>query len=240
MTELTYNQTKNYVAMTKDAIDMGLNELDNGSETSQTPSSENLVAANVVASHDMGEMAMGASSSASAQADLGQYIKGVFVHDTGDNMVNVVNRDDNIDTIQNNQIRTDLNHDNEDDIIMWDQKQIWVKYSHPEKTPTNTIFSRLYITPTFSSPQDIAKAVQKGGRINVAGSTFKIWDNTTAPQGFTIEGQNFDSISASWINNHVDGYLVQLTDKVTNRQDGLVRKNNTKYVLILSSGTNVQ
>ena len=179
-------------------------------------------------------------SDVSAQADFGQYIKGIFVADTGENMVNVVNRDDNIDMIQKNQVRMDMNRDNEDDIIMWDQKQIWVKYSHPEKEPQQTAFTRLYVTPVFATPSDVAKAVQKGGRISLAGSTFKIWDNTTAPEGFNMRGQNFDSISISWVNNNVDGYLVQLTDKITNRSDSTLTKNNTKYVLMLSSGTNTQ
>ncbi len=102
-------------------------------------------------------------------------------------MVNVNNRDDIIDTLQVNQIREDINKDNEDDIILRDQQQVWIKYSHPDKQQSMTIFSRLYRTPTFDSPRDVANAVSKGGRISIAGSTFKIWDTYTAPHGFAVE-----------------------------------------------------
>lgn len=202
----------------------------------------NLLAANIPVSNGAStDVAATSDTTVSAQSDLSQYIKGIFVKDTSGDMVNVVSRDDNIDTVQKNQSRIDLNHDNIDDIIMWDQKQIWIKYSHPEKSPAATAtFTRLYRTPTFSSPTDIAKAVQKGGRINVAGSTFKIWDSYTAPEGFSLEGQNYDAIALQRKNNHPYGYLVQLSDLVTNRHLSMLNKNNTKYVLVLASGTNLQ
>lgn len=42
-----------------------------------------------------------------------------------------------------------------------------------------------------------------------------------------------------WTNNHTDGYIIQLTEKVNNRADHLLTKNNVKYILVLSSGTSV-
>ncbi len=42
-----------------------------------------------------------------------------------------------------------------------------------------------------------------------------------------------------WDNNHADGYLVQLTDKVTNRYIRDITTKNTKYILVLASGTNL-
>lgn len=98
----------------------------------------------------------------SASADISQYIKGIFVRDTSGDMVNVVNRDDNIDTLQKNQIRMDINGDKAEDIMMWDTTQVWIKYAHPEKEEKGTTFTRLYRSPVFDSPADVSEAVDKG------------------------------------------------------------------------------
>lgn len=54
-----------------------------------------------------------------------------------------------------------------------------------------------------------------------------------------MAGQSFDTITLQWDNNHTDGYVVQVTDKVTNRHELLTDRNNTKYILVLTSGTNL-
>lgn len=159
-------------------------------------------------------------------------------------MVNINNREDIIDTLQVNQVREDLNRDNEDEIIMWDQQQVWVKYSNPNKEENKTVFTRLYRTPAFDSPRDVANEVSKGGRISVAGSTFKIRDVYTAPHGFAVEGQSYDTLSLSWDNEKSDGYLVQLAEKVNTRHDHLSvigngNETNVRYALLLSSETNM-
>lgn len=154
-------------------------------------------------------------------------------------MVNVVNREDIIDTLQQNQIRNDLNGDAKEDIILWDSKQIWIKYADPEKDQSTTRFTRLYRTPSFESPSDLADEVRRGGWLNVAGSTFKLRDEHTAPQGFNVAGQSFDTITLGWDNNSAVGYVVQLTDKVHHRFSHALNRSNTKYVLVLASGTNL-
>lgn len=54
-----------------------------------------------------------------------------------------------------------------------------------------------------------------------------------------MQGQSFDSIALQWDNDHQDGYVVQLTDKATNRHQHIIDKNNTRYILVLSTGTNL-
>lgn len=154
-------------------------------------------------------------------------------------MVNVVNRDDIIDTLQKNQRRIDMNTDQNDDLLLWDNKQVWLKYANPDSPKATTRFTRLYRTPTFNTPNDIEKAVARAGWLNVAGSTFKIRDKETAPQGFGIGGQSFDTITLGWDSNSDVGYLVRLTDKVNNRYDHTFTKTNTKYVLVVSSDINL-
>jgi|GEM_PF-4232289 len=97
-------------------------------------------------------------------------------------MVNVVNRDDIIDTLAENNTQLDLNGDGKKDLLMRNEKQIRIKHADPNKAQNATIFTRLYRTPTFDSPNDVAEAMKRGGRLSVAGSTFKLWDNTVAPQ----------------------------------------------------------
>ena len=75
--------------------------------------------------------------------------------------------------------------------------------------------------------------------MSVAGSRFKLRDTHLAPQGFSLAGQSFDTITLQWDNNHSDGYVVQVTDKATNRHDLQTDRNNTKYILVLTSGTNL-
>lgn len=82
--------------------------------------------------------------------------------DRNGDMVNVLNRDDNVDTLSINQTRIDMNNDGKEDIIMWDQKQIWVKYNDPNKPQNTTAFTRLYKTPVFNSPNDVSNAVSRG------------------------------------------------------------------------------
>lgn len=100
-------------------------------------------------------------SAGSAQADISQYIKGIFVNDSNGDKVNVVNRDDIMDTLQENNTRLDLNGDGDEDILMWNQNQIWLKYGHPEKSTASLTFTRLYRTPTFDSPRDVAEEVSR-------------------------------------------------------------------------------
>ena len=137
--------------------------------------------------------------------------------DTNGDMVNVVNRDDIIDTLQENQIRLDLNGDNKEDILMRNQKQIRLKYADPGKTTSTSSFTRLYRTPVFDAVDDINDEIDRGGWLRIAGSTFKLWDAEVAPQGFALAGQSFDTITIQWDNNHQDGYIVQVTDNVLNR-----------------------
>lgn len=77
-------------------------------------------------------------------------------------MVNVVNRDDIIDTLAENNIQTDLNGDDKKDLLLRNQKQIRIKYADPDKQPNKIIFTRLYRTDTFESPQDVAEEVNRG------------------------------------------------------------------------------
>ena len=79
---------------------------------------------------------------------------------TGD-MVNVVNRSDNVDTLETNQWRQDLNSDGTDEIVLWDEKQIRVKYSNPQASQNSTVFSRLYRTPVFDSPDEIVDEIER-------------------------------------------------------------------------------
>lgn len=125
-------------------------------------------------------MAMPTETSKS-QTDLSQYIRGIFVKDSSGDLVNVVNRDDIMDTLQNNQERVDLNNDGIEDIILRSEKHVRIKYSHPEKTAPSIAFTRLYRTPAFKNPAELAKATSRG-RLSTAGSSFKISDTYTAVQ----------------------------------------------------------
>lgn len=193
MSLLTYNETKNYIGKTLDAVNEGLGIYEgsarsNGAmnnETRDDNTSAPLLAANATPmNHSMTETSHShalASPTAESQTDLSQYINGVFVKNASGDLVNVVNREDIIDTLKENQQRADLNNDGLDDIILWTEKHIRVKYSHPEKTAPTIAFTRLYRTSSFKTPADLAKAT-KNGRYSSAGSTFKIWDTYTAVQ----------------------------------------------------------
>ena len=76
--------------------------------------------------------------------------------------MNVVNRDDIIDTLAQNNIQTDLNGDSKKDLLIRDQKQIRIKYADPNKDANKTIFTRLYRTDTFERPQDVADEAERG------------------------------------------------------------------------------
>ncbi len=166
MSLLTYNETRSYVEKTITTIDNGLEMVSN---TEKDAEKKPLLAAAVTSTMDASHTAHAHSttSTLTIQPDISQYIQGVFVKNTSGEMVNVVDRQDNIATLQAHQSRTDLNGDATDDIIMWDNKQIRIKYSQPVPANNGTTFTRLYVTPTFSSPADIAKAVERDGRLSI-------------------------------------------------------------------------
>ncbi len=182
MSVLTYNETKNYVNNTRNAVNEGLSLLAANEPTSTEEASTTerpLLAASAGAG--MGNMNM-STNAGSQQADISQYIQGIFVKNTSGDMVNIVNRDDIIDTLQENQTRLDLNKDGIEDVVMWNQQDIRVKYSHPEKEPAKNTLTRLYKSPSFNTPNDITDETDRNGWISAGGSSFKIRDKYTAPQ----------------------------------------------------------
>lgn len=203
MSLLTYNETKTYIHNTLGVVDEALGAINENAVNSNAEAASNvttnmnnrdnrsapLLAANAGAQNnaqhttmtEMTHMHSLTETTAESQTDLSQYVRGIFVKDSSGDLVNVVNRDDLMDTLQNNQERSDLNHDGLDEIIMRSEKHIWIKYSHPEKTAPSLAFTRLYRAPSFNTPADLAKATERG-RLSTAGSAFKIWDTFTAVQ----------------------------------------------------------
>lgn len=239
MSLLTYNETRNYVEKTRTTIDKGLEMITTQeSLTEQTPLLAAATSSSMSDAHAAHQHST--SSSLTIQSDMSQYVQGVFVKNSSGQMVNVVDREDNIDTLQNNQSRVDLNGDGKDDIILWDDKQVRIKYSQPTPANPGTTFTRLYVTPSFSSPADLAKATERGGWLSLGGSTFKIRSETRAPEGFSLDGQRYDSIQLRWTNNNIQGYILQIHSAVDARYMRNTQKDKKKYVLVLPENTDLQ
>ena len=169
--------------------------------------------------------------STQASADYSSYIKGILVKSKDNkNVVNVVHSKYNAEKYES-YYQQDLNNDKVEDLIAWDEHNIYVKYANDaEQKAQNTSSTYYLLSPSLKNS---SKKYEKA-----AGSEFKLYDTVAEVKNFVLKGQSFDEISFSWNNDQFtqnDGYLVRITDRVDSLKEKF-SQSQYKYALFLPKG----
>ena len=169
--------------------------------------------------------------STQTSADYSSYIKGILVKSKDNkNVVNVVHSKYNAEKYES-YYQQDLNNDKAEDLIAWDEHNIYVKYANDaEQKAQNTSSTYYLLSPSLKNS---SKKYEKA-----AGSEFKLYDTVAEVKNFVLKGQSFDEISFSWNNDQFtqnDGYLVRITDRVDSLKEKF-GQSQYKYALFLPKG----
>ena len=169
--------------------------------------------------------------STQASADYSSYIKGILVKSKDNkNVVNVVHSKYNAEKYES-YYQQDLNNDKVEDLIAWDEHNIYVKYANDAEQKAQSTSSTYYLLSP--SLKNSLKKYEKA-----AGSEFKLYDTVAEVKNFVLKGQSFDEISFSWNNDQFtqnDGYLVRITDRVDSLKEKF-GQSQYKYALFLPKG----
>ncbi len=181
------------------------------------------------------------------QVDPSQYVNWFFVKWDDDRYHNVVNWEDKWDDIFNDWTYkfADINSNNDDDIILWDDSNVYIKYAnqeqyHDEWSPNYN--SDLYETESFESPENLISDANEDWFVSVDWYLYKLWSDDRAVNDFQRSWQSFSSISYSWdTNTNADGYLIRLSKRVDLYHE---RYNfnwtfDNKYVLVMSNNLDI-
>ncbi len=252
MTQSTYNKSQTYLETTKNKIDQALFAYNDTDQTMLAQSTCTNCGNN------------GWSSQYST--DISAYVKGIFIEDEEDpdTIINTVVSTQQIENI-GKQYRTDIdiNNDNNNDILMYDNKTVYIKYAEQEqehfskwgnsitRNPSNTFYSyakehtrNRYI----SSLEQLRDNSDNYGYTDINNISIKIIDKNKEVKKFTTKGQTFDTLQMSWKNSKwlgesVDGYIIKITKKIDQNDiprsfwDILGNRKKEQYVVLLPKNT---
>lgn len=159
------------------------------------------------------------------QVDPTAYIKWFFVLWEDWRYHNVIDWTEKWDSIYKNKTYkfVDINNSWKDDIILWDTRNVYIKYAKTWNEPEDfhnewnpNYYSTLYVSPLLNSPENINSMVDGDWFINIGSDRFKIWSADSVVNNFKRSWQTFDTISFSWDNNNSEAsaYLLRLTQRV--------------------------
>ncbi|MEF2176074.1 MAG: FG-GAP-like repeat-containing protein [Candidatus Absconditabacteria bacterium] len=173
--------------------------------------------------------------------DLTQYINGFFTKGTSGKYHNVISREEKGTEIfkNNNYSYSDYDSDGIDDILLWDDSHIYIKYGMPFVPKNNVIYGDFYETQVWDSPTDLRIKTDTTGKISIKGKQFKVWDDAYGVSNFQRDGQSYENISVSWdaSQEKTDAYLIQVTTRADVFYDkyahiGDYQGLNVKYILV--------
>ena len=162
--------------------------------------------------------------------DYSQYVKWIYIKDW-DKTISAVNSEYNYNKFIW-YYEKDLDKDWKNELIMWDNNNVFVKYFEKWNTKGR---SAIVIKPTLkegSQKQYIAAGWLFSNQI-------KVYDENAEIKNFELHWQNYDAISVSFDNDKfasTSWYLLRMTERV----DWFREKNSekdTKYILFLPRGS---
>ncbi|MDR2191134.1 MAG: hypothetical protein LBP53_08475 [Candidatus Peribacteria bacterium] len=184
-----------------------------------------------------------ASSSQSMSIDPAAYVNGIFVKTnsstaTKSSLTKVVYSERNAESIGTNYYTTPLNTDNADDIILWDDHNVYIKYGNQNDNfngPHNT--TKTYFMKAISTLPSEKRIINFDDNTKL-----KVSDYHEEVRNFAVRGQSFDAISLGRRPNReasVAGYLIKLTDRIdySPEKEDTNKKLIETYILVLPKGT---
>lgn len=162
-----------------------------------------------------------------SNTDLSQYVQWIFVEWDNEMMVNVVVNDDFSNRMQENHILYDINDNGMEDIILWDDTSIYVKFADQDavfSSDKTRYHTRYYLAPRLQSPNALENISNADGYIRVRDIDIKVYSTHREVKNFRAAWQNFDSLSFGRTNSSVagdnhSGYLMQLNHRIDTTHD---------------------
>jgi len=172
--------------------------------------------------------------------DISSYIN---VLKTPEWSINLANKD-YVKSFQNKILMVDLNKDGENDLIMWDQNNVYVKYRDSNRVYNNINYNNKYYKYSIKSYDKLLKDSNEWF-VKINDIHMKICDRNREVKNFKYTWWDFDSVKISWLNSRKlwdepIWYLVKMIHRVDLFDDKeiIVSNNNRelfdkKYVLVL-------
>jgi len=227
MSEKTYENSIKYMASIKDKINQWYSIKQNQYEwtTILTDDEWNSVSKPLLTAASNTTPSINQAST----TDYSQYVKGIFIKDW-DKTINAVNSEYNYKKFIW-YYEKDLDKDWKNELIMWDNYNLFVKYFEKWNTKWK---NAIVVRPTlkeWSQKQYISAWWLFSDQI-------KVYDQNAEIKNFQLKWQNFDSISLSWDNNQyasTSWYLMRIIERVDWFRERN-SQNTIKYILFLPNG----
>lgn len=153
--------------------------------------------------------------------DLTQYIRWMFTKWTDTYYHNIIEWEDFWDKVRkwNKFNYVDINNDAKDDMILWDNNGVYIKYADQNDmhlSTQNQMHHNYYRTQDFDNIDQLLATVDQNWYYNIDGQIFKIWDRVDAVSNFIRDGQNANTVSFSWLNNSGQNtwYVLEFVQRV--------------------------
>lgn len=244
MDESTYNKTKSYMNTLSNKVDYTLGYLDKNELTSYQESQSQSIYQSTdielpnelnlwnnfqdqmlqIASTDTisdSSSSWWSGSILTKYVDMTQYTQWFYAKWTDGYYRNVINRYEKWTTAyKNNKYKiTDINWDSKEDILRWDNNNIYLKYSEQEdgfKNSDKKIYDDFYEFKTFDSPDKIKSSTDNDGYYKLKWKKYKIWSDIPWLDLFDNAWQTSENISFSWIKNSDAEvwYVIKLVQRI--------------------------
>lgn len=249
MSENTYNIDKEYLNSIKslsdkvyDIIDNNWKDIEDSSIYKKSSSEERLLLAqsnwwwygwwNGVSNNGW--------SSSNNNIDIANYIEWQII--STNEWIFLLSNTDYVKKFQSRYILTDINWTGGSDLILWDDHNVYIKYRWGNNSFNNTNYDSKFYTYRINSYEELWSNSEDWFVKIARNLRVKLIDTNREVKEFKQNGQNFDTITVSWLNNgvlwdSVDWYLVKMIHRVDqfNDHENLNSRwiNNKKYILVL-------
>ncbi|MEI7918862.1 MAG: hypothetical protein WCH65_01245 [bacterium] len=221
MTKTVYKNSKAYLETTKQKIDTALLAYND------TPIIVQTTCTNCSTT----------TSDNNYSTDISAYVQGVFVESySGDqkNMINTITSTTQSQKVEKTYTTNiDLNNDSTNDILLYDNNSIYIKYGKQETEQLSaggnsltTYYNKFYSYESehfrnraITSLQQLKDNSDEYGYITINDITIKVVDKNKEVKNFKTDGQSFDNLQLSRKNSKksgepVDGYIIKVSTKV--------------------------
>jgi len=96
---------------------------------------------------------------------------------------------------------TDINNDGENDLILRDDNNLYVKYRNENTEYENTQYINDYYKHDISSYKDLIDE-SEDGFVKINDIYIKLADDKREVKNFKYNGADYDSIKVSWMNSN--------------------------------------
>ena len=166
------------------------------------------------------------SSSTTVMVDPAQLIRWLYIKWDDWTYYNVMADKNKAKKIResNSYVLSDLNNDGYDDLIWYDNYNVYVKYSNDEPENNGVIYNELYIYP--STVKNFANIVDKNWFVKIGDSEFKIWSSKLPVNDLTSEWSSYENLSLSFSNDKTVNAYVLLYSSRPDILDDIEKKYN--------------